>query len=431
MNELKSELNSLADVELDDNPFDMLNDAKSALVLCEESINELDEEIKAQEAKNEKVLDFLNKNPQSNVQGEITRLEGLEKENKKNVRSLDSTKQKIIYSNEEAKILCDVPCNNSFPSCKFIKKANQCEDELPALIEESERLESLIVYGIDKELKNLRERLLNLKNLKQKRSSLQLSIINLSQKKKDAESSKQAWQDKIEDWESKIELEKQYVKRLFVNQQYEDCKEEQKNIDAQIKLTEEDLTSNAIKKGVLEQKEKNVSEKIQEHLEIRKKINVYELFQKCMHSNGIAFSIIKQQIPLINDELSKILTSIVGFDIFFETDGKKLSIFIKHPNQKPRPVEMCSGAEKTIASMAIRLALTEISTLPKSNIFILDEPGTSLDADNMHSFTQLLDIIKQYYDKIILISHLDFLKDYADYNIMINEVEGGARILEY
>jgi len=44
---------------------------------------------------------------------------------------------------------------------------------------------------------------------------------------------------------------------------------------------------------------------------------------------------------------------------------------------------MASGAEKTIAAMAIRLALTKIGNLPTSDIFILDEPATALDAENM------------------------------------------------
>ena len=42
---------------------------------------------------------------------------------------------------------------------------------------------------------------------------------------------------------------------------------------------------------------------------------------------------------------------------------------------------MGSGAEKTIAAMAIRLALLTVSSLPKGDIFILDEPGTALDEE--------------------------------------------------
>ena len=92
----------------------------------------------------------------------------------------------------------------------------------------------------------------------------------------------------------------------------------------------------------------------------------------CCHPNGISYDIIKRKLPLINDEVSKVLANIVDFEIFFEDDGKKLDILIKHPKYEARPIEMGSGAEKTLAAMAIRLALLSVSFLPKSNIFICE-----------------------------------------------------------
>ena len=83
-----------------------------------------------------------------------------------------------------------------------------------------------------------------------------------------------------------------------------------------------------------------------------------------------------------------------------------MNIFIQHPGEttfEARPLEMGSGAEKTIAAMAIRLSLLSVSSLPKSNVFILDEPATALDAENMDGFTRILDMIKNYYSIIILV----------------------------
>ena len=80
---------------------------------------------------------------------------------------------------------------------------------------------------------------------------------------------------------------------------------------------------------------------------------------------------------------------------------------------------MGSGAEKTIAAMAIRLAFLTVSNLPKSDLFILDEPGTALDEDNMEGFVRILDMVKSYFKTVILISHLDGLKDCVDMQITI------------
>ena len=134
-------------------------------------------------------------------------------------------------------------------------------------------------------------------------------------------------------------------------------------------------------------------------------------------------------LPVINEEIAKILSNIVDFEIFFETSDKKLEIYIKHSKYGPRPIELGSGAEKTIASMAIRLALLSVSNLPKADLFVLDEPGTALDEDNMEGFIRILtDMIKTQFKTVLLISHLDSLKDCVDMTIDIDKVDGLAHI---
>ena len=87
---------------------------------------------------------------------------------------------------------------------------------------------------------------------------------------------------------------------------------------------------------------------------------------------------------------------------------------------------MASGAEKTMASMAIRLALLQVSNLPKSDIMILDEPGTALDETHLQAFTQMLELLKTQFKTILLVSHLDSLKDVADITIDITKQNGFA-----
>ena len=180
--------------------------------------------------------------------------------------------------------------------------------------------------------------------------------------------------------------------------------------------------------GSLEQKIKSLEEKKQEVISLREEYSAYDLFMRCVHTNGIAYDIIRRQLPIINQEIAKILTNIVDFEIYFEADNKNLNIFIKHPRFEGRPLDMGSGAEKTLAAMAIRLALLSVSSLPKSDIFILDEPGTALDVENMDGFISILELIKTYFKTVILISHLDGLKDCVDQQIMIEKKEGFAHI---
>ena len=112
--------------------------------------------------------------------------------------------------------------------------------------------------------------------------------------------------------------------------------------------------------------------------------------------------------------------------MFLLNDDDKLDIMIKHPKYEARPLEMGSGAEKSLASVAIRLAFLNVTSLPKSDIFILDEPGTALDNDNLAGFIRILELIKGYFKTVLLVSHLDALKDTVDMQINIDRQDGFA-----
>jgi DNA repair exonuclease SbcCD ATPase subunit len=123
------------------------------------------------------------------------------------------------------------------------------------------------------------------------------------------------------------------------------------------------------KRGSLEQRLINLTEQREEMETLRDNFAAYDLFMRCMHTNGISYDVIKKKLPVVNSEISKILANVVDFEVFFESEGNKLDIFIKHPKYEARPIEMGSGAEKTIAAMAIRLALLSVSSLPKGGLY--------------------------------------------------------------
>jgi uncharacterized protein YdcH (DUF465 family) len=205
-----------------------------------------------------------------------------------------------------------------------------------------------------------------------------------------------------------------------------DKKEKVSDFTKVVKTQEQELAMLYKEHGTLEHKIETIYSNEKEKTSLQRKYAAYELFMRCMHSNGIAFGLIKKNLPLINQEITKILSSVVDFEVFFENSDNKLDIFIKHPKYDARPLENGSGAEKTLAAMAIRIALINVTNMPKPNVFILDEPGTALDNDNMEGFVRILDLVKEYFETTILISHIDQLKDSADMNIEISRNNGYA-----
>jgi DNA repair exonuclease SbcCD ATPase subunit/predicted phosphodiesterase len=207
------------------------------------------------------------------------------------------------------------------------------------------------------------------------------------------------------------------------------------NLRKEISLKESELSSCDQKimllhkaHGSSEQKLVHIGEQYREFTQLEEDFAAYHLFMVCCHPNGVSYEVIKERLPYINQEISKILTNIVDFEVFISNNEDKLDIFIKHPSHGPRPLEMGSGAEKTIASMAIRLAFLTVSSLPKSDLFILDEPGTALDEENMEGFVRILDMVKGYFKTVLLISHLDSLKDCVDMQINIEKRSGYAHV---
>lgn len=197
---------------------------------------------------------------------------------------------------------------------------------------------------------------------------------------------------------------------------------------SEIKRCESKVLEYMSEKGSARRTIEEANERIEQIRSAERDYIAYDLFVQATHANGISYEVIKSMLPVINDEIQKILSSIVDFQVFFAEDGDKLEIYLQHPKYDPRPLSMGSGAEKTIASMAVRLALISVSSLPKPNIFVLDEPATALDADHMEGFTRLLQMIKTQFKTVLLITHLDSLKDVVDKTIEIDKTDGYAHV---
>jgi DNA repair exonuclease SbcCD ATPase subunit len=94
----------------------------------------------------------------------------------------------------------------------------------------------------------------------------------------------------------------------------------------------------------------------------------------------------------------------------------------------PRLLELASGMEKMISSLAIRVALLSASTLPKPDFLIIDEGFGALDGSNIEACNMLLLSLKDYFKNIIIISHVDAIKDVADNVIDIVRRDGHAYV---
>jgi len=343
-----------------------------------------------------------------------------------NIHNFEKELQDI---DKKAVLLDGIPCGDSFPKCKFIRDANVAVANRDSI--ESDKTTA------EKELDahnpvEINEKIGKYNKIVSKKNEVSTKIaqLNLSVERNINTSGKIAaelttLQSKVDEY-NKNKKAIEGLEALIAKS--DKMKQNIKTQTAAKGKCEEQLSSLYVEHGSLEQKLRNLEDQKREYKELHDEYSAFDLYMRCMHSNGIAYDIIKRKLPIINEEVAKTLSNIVNFDVFFDDDGNKLNIFIKHPKHDPRPIEMGSGAEKTIASMAIRMALLSVSNLPKGDLFILDEPGTALDAENMEGFLRILEMIKMYYKTVLLISHMDALKDNSDMIINIDKKEGYAHV---
>jgi len=214
-------------------------------------------------------------------------------------------------------------------------------------------------------------------------------------------------------------------------------KDIQKDIDSlRVEVTEiesyiknnidNEINSKNIEYGQTHQQLMELSETIEKVEKIENKYNTYNILKNALSNNGIPLLIMSKVIPIINEEIRKILSKMSNFDVMIEVDSieQDLHIFIED-NISKRKVELGSGMEKTVAALAIRAALANISLLPICNLFIVDEGFGTLDAENLIEINELLQYLKTRFNNVMIISHIDVMKDVTDNIVSIEKDEYG------
>ena len=111
-----------------------------------------------------------------------------------------------------------------------------------------------------------------------------------------------------------------------------------------------------------------------------------------------------------------------------ETDGKNINAYIVYDDDNFWPIELTSGMERFISSLAIRASLINVSSLPRPNFLAIDEGLGNLDSVMLSSMGLLFDYLKSQFQFIMLISHIDQTRDMVDSIIELSKTNGYSKI---
>lgn len=179
---------------------------------------------------------------------------------------------------------------------------------------------------------------------------------------------------------------------------------------------------------VLENNKSNYSEKLQDIKNSEKLFKKYSIYLQAVHRDGIPAAIIRKKLPIINSKINSILSEVVDFKIELEilSNGDIVeTFFFSEDKSDALPLASASGSQKFIASIVITEALRYMSRLTKPSVRIIDEGFGTLDDDLTMGVVNILNYLRNKYKNVLIITHRNEIKDFADNVIEVAKVTDG------
>jgi DNA repair exonuclease SbcCD ATPase subunit len=176
----------------------------------------------------------------------------------------------------------------------------------------------------------------------------------------------------------------------------------------------------------------NLTTKITSNLETIRKIadeaereRIYKIYLEIFGKNGVTKLIMKTMMPLINSELQRLLEDSCHFRLEVKINDKNEVDFLMIDNntQVEKPMASGSGYERSIASLALRAVLSKICSLPRANVVVFDEVFGKISNDNLEMVSEFFSKIKEYFEKIFVITHNPLVTNWADNVVRIRKEE--------
>lgn len=279
---------------------------------------------------------------------------------------------------------------------ELIKKIEDLDTEISSAKEEITKFEeikikvdeydktSIMIDKVELEIENLRLQLKERKDLKKKYED---NIGNI-EKNKDLDSKILGYSAKIDRLGRDRDV---YITRTQKNK-------------SDIERAEDTITKNKELIRVI---------KIEEEVKI-----IFEIYIRMVGKNGISKLIMKNVMPLLNSELDRLLSDSANFKLTVDMNSKQeVDFTLEKEDENGNTVSYLltegSGFEKTMGSLALRVVLSRISTLPKPNIVVLDEVLGKVANENLELVGNFFQKCSEMFENIFLITHNPMVQSWA------------------
>lgn len=194
---------------------------------------------------------------------------------------------------------------------------------------------------------------------------------------------------------------------------------------------------------VLERQREKKAQQISAKEATQRQIAQLKLLERAFGKDGIPALLIEQALPEIESNANEILDRLsngnmaVRFETQREFKDKKredrketLDILIRD-SQGERDYELFSGGEAFRINFAIRLALSRVLAHragARLQTLVIDEGFGSQDADGIQQLIETINVSRNDFAKVLVITHMENLKDAFPARIEVVKGERGSQI---
>jgi len=176
----------------------------------------------------------------------------------------------------------------------------------------------------------------------------------------------------------------------------------------------------------------------------REAIPIYEILEDAFGKDGIPTAILKDLVPEVEDEASRLLRDLSSgrMNIKFQFGratraGTQSDELIVEAEDAAgfHPVTRFSGGERMRINLALRLGISEVIARRsgykgKIETLIIDEGLGALDEEGRQATIEILRQLRQRFKKIMVISHVEDVKDAFDTRLVISKDLAGQSVAE-
>ncbi len=296
---------------------------------------------------------------------------------------------------------------------QYVQKKQEMEDEIQKHFK---------VRAFKKDLDELQDKL----NEKQRYQDNITSNINITKEKQNNITTQ--FNLITSEMERAKSQEQNVVFNEQILQEIDNLENHQTDLDYQLGVVGKKITTLHGEIQVHKTNEKQINENIDKVAELEDSHQAYQYLLEAIKRDGVPYDLISKSLPTVEGAVNDILAQIVDFSIVFNMDGKQIDTHIVYDDDRVWPLELSSGMERFISSLAIRVGLMNVSNLPRSNFLAIDEGWGTMDSENLNSVSQLFQYLKSEFQFSLVVSHIESMRDFVDTLLEIKKVSGSSSV---